>query len=309
MKRINFLSVVLSLLFFLFTAVSPVMAHINNPILQPLNGEYNVVVIVENIANDSWIFRYNITNVNQVGEWTGLTEDNLPPDYMNHIDFTGLSNFFVKIPHGAVISNISLPESFGESQGINPAYVSEWQIYGPWQENPNDIYDWIMIYPYGFAEIYPMGETLVFSFQIDGVSVGYNEGRISTYYPDHMMRYGNDSTKLYDSYTLQMISPIVPPEKQIEKIQEEFDNAVSTGDLVGEGQGNSSKGKLNALRNMLERAAELIYQGKIDAAIQQLEDVYCRGDGISRPPDFVAGAAAASFAQNVQFLIDSLKSK
>jgi hypothetical protein len=212
MKKIV-IFLIISLIITLVTSSAPVFAHENNYELHPLAGEYTVQVTTTNLGVNSWIFEYEITNVTQEGYWTDLTPDGLPPDYMQHIDFTGLSNFFVKIPHGAAISNISLPASFGASHGINPAYVYEWHIEGPWQENPSDKYDWIMIYPYGFAEIYPKGETLVFSFQIDGATVGSNEGRISTYYPDHMVRYGSVMSKLYDCYTLQMTSPVIPPEQ------------------------------------------------------------------------------------------------
>jgi len=286
----------------------PIVAHQNNYQLHPLAGEYTVSVETTSLGNNSWIFEYSITNINQVGDWSGLTPDGLPPAYMNGIDFTGLSNFFVKVPHGAVISNVNLPASYGASHGVNPEYVYEWHMQGPWHEDGDDVYDWIMIYPYGFAEIYPRGETLVFSFRIDEVAVGVNEGRISTYYPDHMARYGNVPDKLNDCYTFQMTSPLLLPPRQIDEIQEFFNDSVDTGSLFGTGPGKSADGKLRALRNMLERAEELINKGLIDEAIQHLEDAYKKTDGSPNPPDFVSGGSASDLARKIQTLINTLRS-
>ncbi len=269
MKK-TLLSVAL-LLVLLANSFITVNAHDNNPELQPLAGQYNVVVETQNLGNDTWIFKYAITNLNQVGVWSGVPDitDNMPPDYMNHIDFTGLSNFFVKIPHGATISNVSLPTSYGVAHGINPAYIHEWHLQGPWQENINDIYDWIMIYPYGFAEIYPMGETLNFSFQISEVAVGTNEGRISTYYPDHMARYGNDQTKLYDCYSFQMTSPVLIP-----KIVQGFDitRSMDNGNNVGFGSFVSGAG-FETIRQTLNPAKYTLESGITTVTAEALQDV------------------------------------
>jgi len=97
------------------------------------------------------------------------------------------------------------------------------------------------------------------------------------------------------------------PEEQIEEIQDVFDDAVSDGKLIGEGPGNSANGKLKALRNMLERAEELIDQGMIDDAIQQLEDAYKRVDGNPKPPDFAVGDEAAALAAMILNLIENLR--
>ena len=147
---------------------SPVKTHENNFELHPLAGEYSIVTETEYLGNNSWIFRYIITNLTEEGDWTTPPLSGLPA-WMQGIDFTGLSNFFVKVPHGAVISNVQLPQSYGASHGsFNPADIHEWQMQGPWHEPGDDIYDWIMIFPYGIFEIYPKGEALTFSFQIDG---------------------------------------------------------------------------------------------------------------------------------------------
>jgi hypothetical protein len=190
---------------------SPGKAHESNQELKPLAGQYSVVAETEQIGENSWVFRYIITNLTAEGDWTTPPLSGLPA-WMQGIDFTGLSNFFVRVPRGAAISNVQLPQSYGATHGsFSPDNIHEWVMQGPWQEPGDDLYAWIMIYPYGIFEIYPRGATLIFSFQIDGVAVGTNEGRISTYYPDHWVRYDGDpdrAKKVNESYTFQMTSPV-----------------------------------------------------------------------------------------------------
>ncbi len=101
MKKMVLL-LVLPLILSLVSSPTPVVAHENNYELHPLAGEYRVIVSTTNLGGNSWIFEYRITNLTQEGDWSGVTTDGLPPTWMNGIDFTGLSNFFVKVPHGAV---------------------------------------------------------------------------------------------------------------------------------------------------------------------------------------------------------------
>jgi hypothetical protein len=68
--------------------------------------------------------------------------------------------------------------------------------------------------------------------------------------------------------------------------------AVESGDLYGDGPGNSARGRLKALRNMIESAGALIDEGELELACVQLMDAYDRCDGDPRPPDFVSGPAA-----------------
>ena len=75
---------------------------------------------------------------------------------------------------------------------------------------------------------------------------------------------------------------------------------------MGEGPGRSADKRLNALRNMLEAAAELIDAGLYGLACEQLWDAYGKCDGDPRPPDFVSGAARAELAGMIQDVIDSL---
>jgi beta propeller repeat protein len=97
-----------------------------------------------------------------------------------------------------------------------------------------------------------------------------------------------------------------PPSEQITAILDFFDESVSDGTLGGVGQGNSAQGRLNALRNMLEAASDLIGQGNIADACELLQDVLDRTDAEPRPPDFVSGAAAIELAARVRALRTAL---
>lgn len=98
-----------------------------------------------------------------------------------------------------------------------------------------------------------------------------------------------------------------PPSEQIAAILTFFDASVNDGTLVGDGQGNSAEKRLNALRNMVEAAGDLIIENELfEEACQQLLDVYGRMDGQPKPPDFVTGGAVAKLASMVQDLMASL---
>jgi hypothetical protein len=88
-----------------------------------------------------------------------------------------------------------------------------------------------------------------------------------------------------------------------------FDEAVGEGDLEGTGPGSSAPHRLNALRNMIETAGELIGTGLHDEACQQLNDAYARCDGLGLPnglPDFVSGPAAGELAALILTLMAEL---
>jgi len=63
---------------------------------------------------------------------------------------------------------------------------------------------------------------------------------------------------------------------------------------------------VNALRNMIEMAGSLIYQGDFAGTCRQLRDVYNRTDGLPNPPDFVIGDAASDLASQILDLIASV---
>lgn len=82
-----------------------------------------------------------------------------------------------------------------------------------------------------------------------------------------------------------------------------FDENVVGGTLVGVGQGNSANGRLVAFGNMIENSYNLIANGNITGACQQLLDAMNRCDGEIPPPDFVGGESA----YDLWMLIDDLR--
>ena len=97
-----------------------------------------------------------------------------------------------------------------------------------------------------------------------------------------------------------------PPSEQIQAVLDFFDASVDGGILVGDGPGNSAERRLNALRNMIETAGDLIEDGLLGDACEQLQAAYKKTDGEPRPPDFVTGAAASELAILIQDLMTSI---
>ena len=97
-----------------------------------------------------------------------------------------------------------------------------------------------------------------------------------------------------------------PPPPSIADILAFFDASVGGGILIGDGPGNSADGRRNALRNMIEAAGDLIDDGNFADACEQLMNAYERCDGLTRPPEFVAGPAAQTLAGMILALIGAL---
>ena len=107
--------------------------------------------------------------------------------------------------------------------------------------------------------------------------------------------------------TMELVRIVLPdPQAKIMETLEFFDASVEAGNLVGDGPGDSAEYRLNALRNMLEAASDLIEDGLIQEACQQLRDAYKRCDGQPKPPDFISGEASEELAAMIQDVIDSL---
>ena len=259
----------------------------------PLGGQYSVVTETEYLGQDSWEFTYIITNLTEIGDYTGLP--------YTGIDHTGLDGFFLDVPDDAVIHDVVVPPPYKTEPGVG------WTFY------PGG---WIGIWGDGAQSIYPLGEPLVFKFRADNVTVGTTDATLTTYFYDQAMRYPGEYNLVYQSYYTQITGPVPlgpqaerPPEQQIENIQDWFDDAVTGEDLlVGAGPGSSADGRLKALRNMLERAEELIADGLTAEARQQLEAAYKRVDHNPKPPDFATGSEADTLAGMIRSLTDSLGS-
>lgn len=97
-----------------------------------------------------------------------------------------------------------------------------------------------------------------------------------------------------------------PPPVTIEDTLAFFDASVADGTLVGSGPGDSAEKRLNALRNMLVAAGDLIDDGLNEEACEQLWAAYTKCDGQAIPPDFVAGPAVIELAGMIQEVIVSL---
>jgi len=77
----------------------------------------------------------------------------------------------------------------------------------------------------------------------------------------------------------------------------------------GDGSDKLADNRLNALRNMIEAAGNLIDSRKIDGACGQLKAAYKKMDGLNTPgssTDFVTGVAVSDLSTMVQELMDGL---
>lgn len=100
-----------------------------------------------------------------------------------------------------------------------------------------------------------------------------------------------------------LIEFIVPT--SVDDLLNLFDLSVLNGDLVGTGNGNSGPRRLNALRNMIITASELIDGELIIDACGQLSSVANRVDGYT-PPDFAEGPATENLLQIINDIFNDL---
>ena len=69
--------------------------------------------------------------------------------------------------------------------------------------------------------------------------------------------------------------------------------------MKGKGSGKSAENRFNALRNMIETAAEHIKNGQTQAALHKLSAIYKKVDGFSKPMDFIdEGPAYRMYSSN-----------
>jgi len=92
----------------------------------------------------------------------------------------------------------------------------------------------------------------------------------------------------------------------IDAILDFFDESVADVTLFGIGPGNSANGRLNALRNMLEMAGDLINIPDIEGACTQLESALGKCDGDPLQPDFVTGSAVSTLYDMIVELMTEL---
>jgi len=117
----------------------------------------------------------------------------------------------------------------------------------------------------------------------------------------------NDPDEILVSVSLNGMGTAMedPPSVQIANIIMEIGDGINMGTITPEGPGNSGPGRVGALINMIEASDDLIADGLIAEACQQLLDAYKRTDGLSgkgNPPDFISGPNAALIASLIQDL-------
>lgn len=118
----------------------------------------------------------------------------------------------------------------------------------------------------------------------------------------------NDGDETFVAVSLlgEGVVTAVPPSEQIVNILDFINESVAAGTLAGDGPGKSADNRLGALENMIEAAGEDIALGDIESACGQLRSAYRRTDGLSPPPDFVVGPAAAELAERIVALREDL---
>lgn len=118
--------------------------------------------------------------------------------------------------------------------------------------------------------------------------------RVGTQDPDH--------PTLLVPITGNGVRTELPPREEVRAILAYFDASVAEGTLYGIGPGKSANGRQGALRNMIEAADDLISRGEFSKAGQQLREADAKCDGVSLPPDFVAGSAVAGLEDRLSRL-------
>jgi hypothetical protein len=98
----------------------------------------------------------------------------------------------------------------------------------------------------------------------------------------------------------------VPDDDQAMALLAFFDEAVASGELVGNGPPPRARTRLRVLRHLIESAGDRLDRGRGRRACAQLEIARRRTDGLPRPPDFAAGPAAPALEAGIAQLRSSL---
>jgi hypothetical protein len=172
----------------------------------PLEGQYKVVAQTQNIGIDSWVFTYQITNLTEVGDYTGIS--------YNGPDYTGLDGFYIPIPHNAIISEIQLPDPYFGTPGY-------WAVT---RDEINSMYDGFVIWGNNVQSVYPKGTTLTYSFRIDNVAVGDNQAILTSFFNNLALKYPSDKDRHYVVYSTQVISPVPLPTELESTVLDDFND-------------------------------------------------------------------------------------
>ncbi len=148
------------------------------------------------------------------------------------------------------------------------------------------------------ADHLPPGESTDIGVSFVPSQTGYEVGKLHV----EVVASGGGLTILEVQLSGEGVMVPLPPEEQITEILEFIRTSVDDGTLAGEGPGNSAVRRLGAFINMIKAAGELINEGDLEQACQQLQDAYERCDEDFPPPDFVAGTEREELAAKIQAL-------
>lgn len=104
----------------------------------------------------------------------------------------------------------------------------------------------------------------------------------------------------------QGIEKKITLENQIKAIIELSQISIEDGTLVGKGPGKSAEHRLQAFKNMLRSAEDMILNGFVKTAYTQLESIYTHMDGEPKPDDFVEGKALIELRKMMMSLMKSM---
>lgn len=151
-----------------------------------LNGEYTISETQTNLGGGSYQFDYSVTNNNQGGGWP-----------------QGLDGFYVQIPVGSQLTNVSVPPSYRGSPGYWDGFLnvdSKGNILGGGATNimPQPGYEYVGWWGINWEAVYPVGKTADFSFTANITSLGANTGNTGVVTTFWQYQY---DLNLYSDYT------------------------------------------------------------------------------------------------------------
>jgi hypothetical protein len=124
--------------------------------------------------------------------------------------------------------------------------------------------------------ILPAGQELDIELAFEPTAVGFDSTLL--------LIENNDPAQPIVEVLLEGTGVVVDPTDDLADILSFFDQSVLDGTLVGSGPGASGENRLNALRNKLEAAGDILDKGLTTQACNILLDAFFRSDGVFPPP-------------------------
>ncbi|MDJ0763518.1 MAG: NosD domain-containing protein [Myxococcota bacterium] len=112
----------------------------------------------------------------------------------------------------------------------------------------------------------------------------------------------------WDFATVKYATPSadLTPEEQVDAIIDHIDTSLADSSMIGTGPGKSAANKINALKNKIREAGEMIQAADLIGGCDQLAAARAKTDGVFPPPDFVEGPGAVALAELIQRLMNDL---